>query len=229
MNKLKDRLATLNRQFQEIEITSLDGETKETAYYRRPTEYDDSILKKAMNEEYESISKGLKEGDDSTFETLKGLFAESPRAASIEALVASQINELRQASVRELGKPELDETATDEERKAFIEELTPIFERKAQELRDILDKESDDVLPTKAAQARVEAIARDKAFEIYRRRLIAQSLYEKDEETGEYVLSFAVEEVPKFLDTDTINTITTVIIGEMNRVKNLPLRSAATK
>lgn len=222
---LKDKLSVLNRQFREIEIKSLDGNSSETGYYRRPTEIEDSILKKAMNEEYETILAGLKSGDESVYHTLVDLFKNSSQDASINILIGAQTDEIRQASVRELGKKEPDAETPDEEREAYIEELKPIFERRVEELRNLLKLEPEDVLPEKAAQSRVEAIARDRAFEIYRRRLIAQSLYEKDEDTDKYELVFeSHEEVPEFLDTDTINTITKAIIDEMNRVKNLPLK-----
>jgi hypothetical protein len=222
---LKDKLSVLNRQFREIEIQSLDKTSKEVGYYRRPTEIEDSILRKAMNEEYETILGGLKEGETSVYHTMIDLFKNASTEAAVNTLIASQADDIRAQSARELGKLEPDADTSKEDREAYIEELKPIFERKVEELRKVLNMEPEDVLPMKAAQTRIETIARDRAFEIYRRRLIAQSLYEKDDATDKFELVFAKhEEVPESLDTDTINTIAKAIIDEMNRVKNLPLK-----
>jgi hypothetical protein len=225
MGSMKDRLSTLNRQYREIEIKALDGDSQEIAFYRRPTEIEDDILRKAMSEEYDTILTGLKDGDNSVYATLLEMFAKSDVALSIDSLVSSQAQAIRQRAVKELGKPEPKEDTTDEDRKAYIDELVPIFERYAEDIREMLRKDPKDVVASKAAQARVESIASDRAFEIYRRRLIAQALFEKDEATDQFTRVFETQEqVPEFLDTDTINSITSKIMEEMNRVKNLPLK-----
>lgn len=226
--KLKDRLSVLNRQFREIEITSLDSTKTELAYYRRPTEIEEQILRKAMNEEFEVILKGLKYGEPSVFHNFVELFKTAGKEAAVNAIINSQTETMRQDAVRELGEEEPAKDSSEADRDAYIERLKPFFEDRVKRLRGILDVEPDDVLPEKAAEIRIEAIARERAWEIYRRRLIAQSLYEKDEDTDQYVLAFENhEEVPEALDSDTINALTRSILDEVNRVKNLPLKSAA--
>ncbi len=222
---LKDKLSVLNRQFRELTITSVDGTNSETGYYRRPTEIEESILRKAMSEEYETIVSGLKGGSPSIYDTLLELFKSQPKRVCADAIVAAHADDLRARSITELGRPEPTSDDSEEDRKAFIDDLTPIFERRANELRDTMELEESDALAEKATQARIEAIARERAFEIYRRRLISQCLYEKNEETDAYELVFDNhEDVPKALDSDTINTITKAILDEVNRVKSLPLR-----
>lgn len=225
MSSLKDRLSTLNRQYKEIEIQAMDKESSEIAYYRRPTEIEDNILRKAMSEENETILKSLKEGDESVYATLLDMFEKSDVGISIDYIASTQIENIRQSSVKELGKDEPDKDSSQEERDAYVEELKPIFERRMGEIREIIGKDPKDVLAQKAAQSRIEKIAMERAWEIYRRRLIAQALYEKDEDSDLFKRVFTKhEEVPEFLDTDTINTITSKIIEEMQKVRPLPLK-----
>jgi rubrerythrin len=228
MSKLKDRLSVLNRQFREVTIRSIDSDDSEIAYYRRPTELEDQVLRKAMNEEFETLIKGFKAGESSTYQHFIELFKVAGKEASVNAIINSQTETMRQDAVRELGEAEPAADSSKEDREAYVEKLKPLFEQRVERLRGILNAEPDDVLPEKAAEIRIESMARDRAWELYRHRLIASSIYEKDDATDQFELVFENhEDVPNCLDSDMINTITKLVLDEINRVKNLPLRSAA--
>lgn len=97
----KEKLASLNRQYREMILKSQDGTNELPVFYRRPTELEDDILRKAMEQEFEAIKDGLKhagEGKDSLFEQLRKSFNEGKPDAAIGYIVLERIPGIREAA-----------------------------------------------------------------------------------------------------------------------------------
>lgn len=223
----RERLSTLNRRYREITIESQDKERTETVYYRRPTEAEDNILQQAMREEGEDIRASLKnaeEGKESVFQTLVKFFEEDNIDYSLNTIVEDRLPSIRRNAMSDAGLKFLDDDATEEEQQQWREKFSPEFERLLNEAKDEYRSYDRAVLAVKAAEVRVSKLAQERAVEIYRRRLIAQSLYDKLED-GSYELIYdKPEEVPEYLDKETIDLLANKIIEEINRFKNVPLK-----
>ncbi len=227
LKEMKEKLASLNRQYREIVLKSQDGETEMPVYYRRPTEMEDEILRKAMENEFEVIKTTLKhpsDGKESLFEQLLKSFAEGKSEAAIGYIVLERIPGIREAAKMEASLKDLGEDATQEEKDEWLEKFKEPFDRRVQEAKDEWKDVPIEVLASRAAESRVDAIARDRAYEIYRRCLIAQSLYLKDDESDQYERIYeGADEVKRDLDKDTIDSLAGKIVEEVNRYKNRPL------
>ncbi len=236
MSSFKERLAGLNRQYRPIMLKSVDGEIEEKVFYRRPTEMEDELLRKDMEDEFEHIRDRLKraeEGKESLYDTLYRNFIESKVDNAIGYIVLERIPGIRAAAMLEAGLENLKDDATQEDKDAWMEKFKPPFDRMVQEAKDEWKDTPHEVLASRAAESRVENIARERAYEVYRRCLIAQSIYGQDEEEN-YVRIFAgndkksgADEVSEWLDKDTIDALASKIVEEVNRNKNVPLKSAA--
>jgi hypothetical protein len=226
--KWKEKLAGLNRQYREIELTSKDGSQSMNVYYRRPTELEDDLLRKQMEEEIEAISDGLKtapEGKESFYDTIHKVFLEGKSENAIGYIVLEGIDEIRNAAKIEAELEDLPADATQEQKDEWLAKFKPIFDRRVEEAKDMWKDTPHEVLATRAAEARVLKISRDRAYEVYRRCLIAQSIYGKDEESGLFERIFEKpEEVPEYLDKDTIDTVAGKVVEEINRFRNVPLK-----
>lgn len=227
MSNWKEKLAGLNRQFREMALTSADGETTEIVYYRRPTELEDDVLRKMMEDEFETIKDTLKNapgGKSSMYDSLVKNFLETKIDNAIGYIVLERIPAIRKTAMLESGVEELDKDASEQEREEWLEKFKGPFDRMVQEAKDEWKDVPAEVLAARAAESRVEALARERAYEVYRRCLIAQSLYGRDEQ-GTYSRIFEKqEEVQAYLDKDTIDSLATKIVEEINRFKNVPLK-----
>lgn len=228
LKEMKEKLASLNRQYREIILKSQDGETELPVYYRRPTEMEDEILRKAMENEFESIRDGLKnsaEGKESLFDQLVKSFSEGKPDAAINYIVLERIPGIREAAKIEANLKDLSDDASQEEKDEWLEKFKEPFDRRVQDAKDEWKDVPIEVLASRAAESRIEAIARERAYEIYRRCLVAQSIYLKDDETDKYERVYdSPEDVKADLDKTTIDTLATKIVEEINRYKNLPLK-----
>lgn len=224
----KEKLASLNRQYREMILKSQDGTNELPVFYRRPTELEDDILRKAMEQEFEAIKDGLKhagEGKDSLFEQLRKSFNEGKPDAAIGYIVLERIPGIREAAKLEASLKDLGDDATQEEKDAWLEKFKEPFDRRVQDAKDEWKEVPIEVLASRAAESRIEAIARERSYEIYRRCLIAQSVYGKDDDTSEFGRIFeGPDEVSEYLDKDTIDNLASKIVEEINRYKNLPLK-----
>ncbi len=224
----KEKLATLNRRFRPIEIVSQDGEQTETLYYRRPTETEDGVLRKMMEEHFESVRDGLKTGADgktSAYEMFRNAYLREKPEVSVDTIISDRIDEIGRKTRLDAGLKEYPEDGTEEEKAAWKDAFEKHYDAVVQEFREPWLGTDIDVLAVKAAESKVSRIAQERAIEVYRRALIQQSLYSKDEAQGTYELIFAeTDEVPDFLDKDTIDMLANRIMEEMNRFRNVPLK-----
>lgn len=228
LKDMKEKLASLNRQYREIILKSQDGETEMPVYYRRPTEMEDEVLRKAMESEFESIRDGLKSAQDnkeSLFDQLVSQFSKESEQVCINYIIIDRLPGIREVAKIEAELKDLDDDATQEEKDAWFEKIKEPIDRKVQEAKDEYADVPKEVLANIAAEKRVESLARERAWEIYRRCLIAQSVYLKDDETDQFVRVYdGPDEVKSDLDKDTIDTLATKILAEVNRYKNVPLK-----
>lgn len=225
-NAFKEKLAALRRQYKEIPIPSIDGESEEIVYYRRPTEMEDEALQKDMKAEFESIKETLRtadEGKKSVYDELRWHFLEG-RNEAINYLVLERLPSIRKAAMAEAGLEELDKDATDEQKKEWEEKIKEPFERLREEAKDEWKDFPDEVLASRAAESRIDYLAQEQSWAVYRRSLVSQSLFGKDEDEGFVRIFDDADDVAKFLDPDTINMLAVKIADEIKKHKNVPLK-----
>lgn len=223
-NAFKEKLAALRRQYKEIPIKSIDGEAEEIVYYRRPTEMEDEALQKDMKTEFESIKDSLRTGGDrkSVYDELRGHFLDA-RNEAVNYLILERLPSIRKAAMAEAGLEELDKDATDEQKKEWEEKIKEPFERLREEAKDEWKDFPDEVLASRAAESRIDYLAQEQAWAVYRRSLVSQSLFGKDDDGFVRIFDDA-DDVAEFLDKDTIDTLAVKIADEIKKHKNVPLK-----
>jgi hypothetical protein len=232
MARLKDKLASLDRPRIKITIKSRDGGREVDAYYQRPTEMVDTVLRQAINDEYDAAMQRLKdkgESGKSVHEVIRETYVEKGAESAINTLLVKELGSVRQEAVRILGIDPPGDDASEEEKNRYSEELRPIFDEELERRRDRYRKEDLSKLCDRATELRVSDLASERAQEIYRRSLVAQSIYEEDQDTsgqptGKYLLAFDDDkDVAENLASDTITTIANRVVEELQKVRSLPL------
>lgn len=227
MSNWKEKLASLNRQYREMVLESSDKSDSLTVYYRRPTELEDDILRRDMEEEFHTIKSTLKDsgdGKESMYDTLYKNFIETKIDNAIGYIVLERIPGIRKLAINEAGLEELPKDASKEDREAWLEKFKPPFDRMVEEAKDEWRDTPHEVLAARAAESRVESFARERSMETYRHCLIQQSVYGKDDDGNFERIFLESKEVPEFLDKDTIDMLANKIVEEINRYKNVPLK-----
>lgn len=223
---LREQLGNLNRQYRAIEIPSADGESSVTAYYRRPAAAEDKESGKSYDEEFKAAKAGLHaaENDEpSAYQRFETMFSEDKPEHSINAILNGMAADLRRAAVMELELTPPADGASKAEIAEFVDKIRPTYERMLEAERANLQEYPADILARRAAEQKVYGIATERATDVFTRRLVAQSLYERTE-AGEYSLLFSdADEVARELDSDTIATIVRKINAEVARSRSGPL------
>jgi hypothetical protein len=237
MASIKDKLSQLGRPVKKISLTSRDGSQELDVYYQCLTTLKERILREAMREEFEkSIAefKQVKEGQVlSVYETWKKEFEGIGAEKCAKFIVASDRMAIRAETIRLMTREPLAEGATKEDEEAWIAEFTPIFEQQVEEsVAAVKESASLEELAEKAVNINVETEANKYAYDIYRMRLIQESILEPELDANDkelsppkYKLVFSnPKEVEELLSTETIDSLSAKITEEVRQAKTLPLK-----
>lgn len=241
-SKILEKLAALDRPETPITISSLDGKQEVKLVYVRPTLAKDQVLQKALQEEYDSVLAGLKatdpESGSSIYSRLLEQYIELGKENATNYLVQPQLWKIRQDTLTELELVPVDDLkkdATEEEKaahkeaeEAFIGVFKPAFEARYEKVRALLSEQNSiEELAHKCATLQIETRARERAIEVHRRNLVADSLWYREQDGDPLQRAFAnADEVAEYCAASTIVSLANKISEELEKQRNLPFTSA---
>lgn len=227
MSTLKEKLSRLGRPLRKLPI-SIDGEVVEVTY-QRPTAVKDEMLRESMREEYENAMKAFKtapQDGKSVDEAYRSEFQRLGQEKVVDYLIGRELKVYADEATRNLGRERPAEDADEAIKKLWFDEWKPIFDGVIDAARVEFNKEDGTALIDRAVESQLDQMAKDRAFEIYRRRLILDSIY--DDENGQLVPVFTAEkEIDEVLAVDTINELGRMISEEVAKAREVPLKLVA--
>lgn len=236
MASVKDKLSQLGRPMVEMKLMSRDETQEISVWYQCLTTLNERILREAMREQFDVAVlsfKVVKPGDTiSLYARWLKEFEDVGLDKCAKFIVASDRIAIRAEAIREMDKPPVLETATEDEKAAWIAEFSPIFERLVEENVAAMKDNELSALAEKAVDLQITEQANKVAYDIYRLRLIQESILEpitKDDGTIIEPVTYkkvfdSSDEVEKLLAPSTIDDLSTKISDEVRLAKSIPLK-----
>ena len=237
MATLKDKLSALGRGVRELTLMSRDGSESVTVFYQRPTSIKDRMLRESMKEEFDKAVVDfftVTPDGKSKHQLLIEQFTRLGSEKLSRFIVLKDVKAIRAMSIRELGEEEPPTTADQAIKDEYFERLKPVFQANIDQSIAELAKEPLDVLAESATESEKQDVARERAFKIYSKHLIMDSILEEVEENGtkvpgRYTQVFkTVAEIEEYLPEESIDDLAEMINEEVRKAREAPLKSVAT-
>jgi hypothetical protein len=197
------------------------------------------ILREQMKEEFTSAVATLKkkpnEDEPSLFDQWKKDFTELGAEKCAQFIVYSNTSELRTEAIRQMGRDPLLPDAPEEEVEAYKKEFVPLMEGLLKTSVDEMKTQDVDELANQAVDIQVDLQANKSANDLYRLRLIRESIFEKETDTSgapltdKYKLVFDnTSEIEELLAPTTIDDLASMIAEEVRIARSVPLNLVST-